>query len=492
VAEDTLTYLVLGVYLGVLLLIGAWSARRGLATAEDYFLAGRSLGSVVLFMALFGTNVTAFAMIGLPGLAYHEGVGVFGFFGATAAFVSPLMFILLGYPIWLIGRRHRFITPSQMFGARWRSPAVGLLLFVLLVHYTLPYLIVGLIGGGRAIHELTGRSVPYWVGATLVTLVAVAYTSAGGMRGTAWTNVFQAGTFLVFLVLAFLAIADSMGGLQALHDRLAHDAPRLLGKESPRLAPGVWSTALLVGPASVIAFPHMFMRLLAARDVRALRTSIALYPWALVLLFVPVTMIGVWGALDVPGLTGRASDSVLPLLVERHLPGWLAAVGLAAILAAVMSSLDGQLLTISTMVAVDLLGGDRRARITAVGRFGVALLALTALLVALRPPSSIFSIAAYSFSGYTLVIPLMVSAFFWARSTAAGVLAASIAGHGLLAAYYLNLVAPGLDPDLPRFGVFPVAICLLVEVVVLVSVSLVTTPPPARAVADFADPYGVD
>ena len=75
-------------YLLTLVAIGAWSSRRGTGTAEDYFLAGRSFGGLVLFMALFGTNVTAFGMLGFPGFVYREGIGAFGFFGVVAFVVA--------------------------------------------------------------------------------------------------------------------------------------------------------------------------------------------------------------------------------------------------------------------------------------------------------------------------------------------------------------------------------------------------------------------
>ena len=77
-------------YLLTLVIIGWFSFRRGVGSAEDYFMAGRSFGTLVLFMSLFGTNVTAFALVGMPGISYHAGIGVFGFFGAVAAFVTPL------------------------------------------------------------------------------------------------------------------------------------------------------------------------------------------------------------------------------------------------------------------------------------------------------------------------------------------------------------------------------------------------------------------
>jgi len=481
--SSLILFTVFAIYLLVLILIGIASYRTGVSTAEDYFMAGRSFGCVVLFMSLFGTNVTAFALIGMPGISYHAGIGTFGFFGAIAAFVTPMSFILLGYPIWNIGRRHGYMTPSQMFGDRWQSKGIAYLLFVLLLLYTVPYLIIGLMGGGIAIEAISKGLVPYAMGAAFVTGVTVIYTSLGGMRGTAWTNVFQATLFLVFLLIAFFGISAKLGGFEAIGQRLIAEAPQLLGKQHPRLAPGIWATGFLVGPLSVIAFPHIFLRLMTARDSSALRRTILMYPLGLVLLYVPITLIGVWGALDIPGLIGKESDKILPLLVEKHLPIWLSAVGLTAILAAVMSSLDGQILTISTMLTVDIFAHQRQKALPIVGRIGVITIAALCLSVALLRPAGIFDISVYAFSGYTLIVPVMVAGLFWRKSTAAGILSGTVAGHGLLALYYIGL-------EFPSFGMFPVFGCLVVEAFVIYLVSIRTSPPSPQTIEKFDNPFG--
>lgn len=473
-----MTLLVVGIaYMGILIAIGVISSRAGAASAEDYFLAGRSFGTLVLFMALFGTNVTAFALLGLPGKAYHQGVGVFGFFGASAAFWGPIVFILIGYPIWKFGRQYGYVTPSQMFADRWASPMVGKLVLILMLLYTVPYVVIGIMGGGIAINKLSEDAVSYELAAGVLTSVTVFYTGAGGMRGTAWTNVFQASVFLVFLIVVCVGIASKLGGAAHLHERLVAERPDLLSAHN--FPPGKWATGFLVGPVSIIAFPHMFMRLLAARDASSLRRTIKIYPLALVMLFLPVTLIGVWGALVVPGLEGKASDEILPILVAEYLPTWLSAIGLAAILAAVMSSLDGQLLTISTLLSIDVFhrAGDARRW----GRVSVVVIAGVAFLVALARPEAIFSISVYAFSGYTLMIPVMLAAFYWRQSTAAGIVAGLIVGHVMLALYYLPSAWNPLASSLPDFGVFPVAVCLVVEIILIILISFATSTDAEQA-----------
>ncbi|MHC5109302.1 MAG: sodium:solute symporter family protein [Planctomycetota bacterium] len=476
------------IYMAVLIVIGAVTSRRGAASAEDYFLAGRSFGTLVLFMALFGTNVTAFALLGMPGRSYHWGVATFGYFGATAAVWGVALFIVLGYPIWNLGKRHGFITPTQMFRARWESPTVGYLVLLLLLLYTTPYLVIGIMGAGIAISQLTDNAVSYGTAATLVTGVTVLYTSLGGMRGTAWTNVFQATVFMLFLSAACIGVAARVGGADTLHTTLATDAPHLLQN---RLPLGQLAASPLAGPISVIAFPHIFVRLLTARNATALKRSIKLYPWALMMLFMPVTLLGVWGAAVFPGLEGKASDQILPMLVGNYLPEWLSAFGLAAILAAVMSSLDGQLLTVSTMLSVDVFHHADEKSGRRWGRMCIVALAVIALLAAMQRFDAIFSISIYAFSGYTLMIPVMIAAFFWKWTTAPAIIVGCLVGHVVLALCYLPAswqAAFGIT--IPTLPVPPVAICVAIELVLFVILSPLTRKPSIDAVRGFANPFG--
>jgi solute:Na+ symporter, SSS family len=143
-----------GIYLVALLVIGWWSYRKTLPTPEDFFMAGRAFGPVVLIFAVYATNMTAFYMLGTPGNAYRQGIGTYGYIAFASALVIPAMFYLIGYRAWRVGKRYGYMTPSELLGARYESPAVALVLFVLLVFYTVPYIVTSVIGAGLALESL--------------------------------------------------------------------------------------------------------------------------------------------------------------------------------------------------------------------------------------------------------------------------------------------------------------------------------------------------
>lgn len=464
-------------YFAIVVAIGAVAARRTGRGAEEYFLGGRTARTVVLFMALLGTNVTPFVLMGIPGLSYHAGVGVFGLNAAIVALGIPLTFWLIGDPAWRASRRLGAITPAELYAERLGSPAVGLLLFVAFVVYTLPYLVTSVLGVGVAVSTLTEDAVSLPAASALILALTLAYTAAGGMRATMWTNVFQGGVFMVFIVVAFFVVSHAMGGWSSAMGRVAEHAPELLSKgDRPRFAPGPWGSWGLAISLTVIAFPHMLVRIFAAKDLRAVKATCVLYPPTLVLLWIPAVLLGVWGAVVIPGLQGRASDAIFPLMIQRFLPAVGQGLALAGILAAVMSTIDAQFLTLSSMLGRDVV---RRLRPTlsedrevTLGRWFVLVVAAVTFVIVLLRPASIFDIASFSFSGYVTLVPTLLLGVRWRRFTATGAIASIVAGNVVLLATW------GDSP----LTLLPVAWGLSAASVAAVVGSLVSRPPPAELV----------
>jgi solute:Na+ symporter, SSS family len=456
------------VYFAVVLAIGAVAARRTTTEAQDYFLGGRQARTLVLFMALFGTNVTPFVLLGVPGLAYHEGVGVFGYNAAIVALGIPLTFWLIGRPAWHAARACGAITPAELYALRLDSPVLGVVLFVAYTVYTLPYLVTSVLGVALATETFTGGAIDGELAAAILLAVSVLYTTAGGMRATMWTNVLQGAVFMVFIVVAAVAIARGLGGAAAATAAVERLAPELLVVgDRPRFALASWGSWSLAISLTVIAFPHMLVRVFAARDQAALRNTCRLYPPALLALWLPAVLIGVWGAAAIPGLAGRASDRIFPLMVSAHTGPWMQGLGLAAILAAVMSTLDAQFLTLSSMLGRDALRRvwprmTERTEIRAGQGFSVLLAVLT-FVVVLRPPDSIFGIATFSFSGYVMLVPTLYLGLCWPRFTARAAIASIVAGNATL----LLAFAWGTPPG----GVLPVAWGLLAAIVFALGVA---------------------
>lgn len=476
---------VIAAYLVAVLAIGTLSHRLFRGTGEDYFVASRTIGPFLLLMSLFGTNMTAFSILGASGEAYSRGIGVFGLMGSSSALVIPAVFLFVGARVWRVGKSNRFITQAQFLRARFDSDAVGLLTFIVLVLLVIPYLLIGVMGGGITVNRITGGDVPAWVGSLAVCVVVMTYVCSGGLRGTAWANAFQTIVFTVLGAVTVSIILSDHGGLDRAFAKLAETQSSMLVRAG-NYGTVQFASYMLI-PLSAGMFPHLFMHWLTAQRASTFRWPIILYPICIAAVWVPSVLLGVLGRLDFPDLTGPAASGVLVSMIEAHAPGLLAGLLAAGVLAAVMSSLDSQVLSIGTMFTQDVVRHygfhDRmteRGQVVCARLFVAGILAVT-FVCSLVANTSIFKLAIWSFTGFASLFPIVVAALYWRRTSAAGVLASIVT----VVALWGVLFARGWsEPGYTVFGtgLMPVAVTFCGGVVSLVAGSFLTRPVDSRVV----------
>lgn len=476
------------VYFSVVLVIGRVSARGAGTGKEEYFVAGRSLNGVVLFAATFGTNMTAFVMLGLAGQSYRGGVGPWTMLLGASVLTLPIHFYF-GYRCWLVSRREGFTTPSEFFRERYGSDTLGMIAFLFLCFWTLPVVLTGIVGGARVFASFTDGAIPPWLGGLMVTGVVAYYTTAGGMRGTAWTNTLQTAVFLAFLLFSVVYIPIKAGGPGELLNQLVQQNPELAARswQGPTGFGPTLSYFVLFSSAN-FATPYIWLRMVSARSGRTLRQMATFYPVAVVLAWAPAVLIGMWGAAIVPGLEGAAADSVVFAVTGELFPTWLTAFGLLSLFAIVMSSMDAQALTLSNLFTVDVLQRfvrlgnvqESQGKIVRYGRFFVLALLVALYLISLAPLPTVFDLATFAFTGFMAFFPLMVGGVLWRRATAAGAIVSLIVGQVVAIAGFMGLYPFPYGLQSP----FWVALSTWVTYVV---VSLLTKPPERQRVARFHD-----
>ena len=209
-----------------------------------------------------------------------------------------------------------------------------------------------------------------------------------------------------------------------------------------------------------------------------------LYPIAACLFWLPCIIVGVWGAVAITGLTGQATDRIFPMMVMKFTNPVITGLIFAGVFAAIMSSLDGMILTISTMLTRDILGRFEANKIAgkevALGKIFIVAISIIIYLLGLVRPGTIVNIAAYAFSGYVLLIPVYLAGFYWRRSTKHGVISSMILGTLTLLLLQFNIL-----PKAFNFGFMPIFPSLIVTIVVLIVVSYLTDPPSKETIDKF-------
>jgi SSS family solute:Na+ symporter len=488
--------MVLGIilaYLVVVLIVGTLAHRTFRGTGEDYFLASRTIGPFVLLMTLFGTNMTAFTMLGASGQAYREGIIVFILMGSSSAIVIPLVIYFAGTRLWWLGKKEGYLTQVQFFRERYQSDLLGLLLFVVLVSLMLPYVLIGVKGGGDALQAITGgpeQGVAPWVGSLLICGVVFIYVTYGGMRSTAWANTFQTLVFMTVGCVTFFVILRNYGGFQGAMETLADSHPSLLAigetSDDPGLRYRVFSFLFL--PFSVGAFPHIFSHWLSAKEARAFRYSIVFYPLCITLVWVPMVVLGTIGNID---YRAPLDGPILVKLILDNSGGVLAGFLAAGVFAAIMSSLDSQTLAAGTMFTQDIVRHygfhDHLSETQQVlfGRLFVMMLLALAFVFSMLTDQSIFSLGVWSLTGYTGLFPIILAALFWKRSTKKGAMAAVLLVAVLWVYFFLDSFGVQGEYSVGGTGILPVVVIVLGASLALVVVSLLTRPPEEAVLAKF-------
>ena len=348
-------------YLCSLLLVGWWGYRaRREDSMKDFYLAGRGFGFIVLVLTLYATQYSGNTLFGFTGKTYRIG---YAWTMSVHFMTAVIVFYLLLAPK-LQARAHSrgFITPADYLHDRFAYPPLSVLASVVMIVALSNYLLAQLMAMGRAVEGLSASTeidVYTWAVVGLA-LIMVVYETLGGLRAVAWTDVLQGVVLMLGFVILTVMVFVYFGGPET-------SALKILAQEGggEKLQPPGWAMSrewfsyiFMVGIGAAL-YPQAIQRLYAARGPTVLRRSLQ------VMAFLPLTatliavFIGITALAHFPGLEGADADRVLTVVfrdiqAQGSLGYWLVVVLFAAVLAAIMSTADSALLSISSMFSSDL------------------------------------------------------------------------------------------------------------------------------------------
>ncbi len=469
-------------YLVLMLGIGAWAYRRT-ADSSGYFLGGRSLGPWPAALSAGASDMSGWLMLGLPGLAFTSGLESVWLAGG-----------LLGgtWLNWaLVARRLRIfsflandsLTIPEYFANRFGDPGHWLqvvsALFVLL--FFLFYTSAGLVAGGKLFETVLGLE--YETAVIVGTLCVVSYTLFGGFLAVSWTDLVQGLLMAAALLLVPVIAIEVDGGPGAMLATIEQDHPHLLTMVRDNTGEPLTFVAVLSLTAWGLGYfgqPHILARFAGIRrsaDIPlARRIAVG---WSALTLGGAV-LVGLAGVAYVDNnLGGQLSDAetIFMVLVNALFHPVIAGVLLAAVLAAIMSTADSQLLVSSSALAEDFYRQLARPRasqreIVAVGRGAVVLLAGIALWLALDPDRTVLGLVGYAWAGFGAAFgPVLILSLYWPRMNRVGALAGVLAG-GITVVVWKQLEG-GL------FDLYEIVPGVVLATIAISAGSLLTAPPAA-------------
>jgi sodium/proline symporter len=408
------------VYFAVVLVIGWYCCRKN-ESIEDYLLGGRRMGALVTAISAEASDMSGWLLMGLPGAIYLGGmkatwiaIGIF--------FGTILNWVLVAARLRLYTHRTGAITLPRFLEERFADPT-GLLrslsAVVILVFFTI-YTSSGLVAAGKLFESTFGMS--YQISVVVGGLVTIVYTLMGGYFAVCWTDVFQGMLMVLALVVVPSVAYFHSAGAGAVTSAMAEKGIQAA------LIPD-WAGSTLLGIVSSMAWglgyfgqPHILVRFMSVKSLAKLRESMVIaIGWVLISLAGAVA-IGLVGMSMFENLSGGEEEKVFIYMVNQTIHPLLAGTMLAAIMAAIMSTIDSQLLVSSSALTEDLPrrsgAGTSAQRTTFWGRTCVIVISALAMGLALHPNETILGIVAYAWGGFGAAFgPLILFALFSRRTT---------------------------------------------------------------------------
>ena len=438
ILDSLLTYwpvhLLLAVYTGVLA-YHAWQGSRETHGLADYYVGGRSMGGVTLGLSFFATYSSTNSFVGFAGQSYEWGI--------AWLLLAPLTVIMSALAWRFVAPRLRAFTEElesltipDFIGFRFASTPARVVAAVIVLFASFFYMIAVFKGIGTLVQAFL--EIPYEAAIVVVFVIVVAYTMIGGFISVVKTDAVQGVVMIIAAMLLFGGTVRAAGGVGALAEvRTSMETAHLFSWNAP--LPFVYVLGVLMaGTAKFVTEPRQLSRFYALESVEAVRAGFWTSTLAFALVYSLLVPLGLYARLIYPSGIDD-TDQVVPLLLTGGAvfsPG-VTAFLLLAMIAAAMSSLDSVLLVMASTAERDIASvlGQTGAEGTELRktRMWVAVFALVAALIALRPPGGIVALTILSGAVFAACFgPAVLLGLYWRRGTGRAVLASFAAGAATL------------------------------------------------------------
>ena len=472
------------VYLVLMLGIGIVAYRRTV-NLSDYILGGRSIGPTTAALSAGASDMSGWLLLGLPGYALVAG------FEASWIAIGLLAGTWLN---WLfVARRLRVyshaandsVTMPAYFENRFndKSHALRVVSAIFILLFFLFYASSGLVAAGKLFESVF--ALDYKIAVVVGTIAGVSYTLFGGFLAVAWTDVVQGLLMALALVLVPVFALNAVGGVDAAHAAMQAKNPELLTFFTDvKGEPLGWIAilSLLGWGLGYFGQPHILARFKAIANDKDMPTARRIaVSWTALTLFAALA-IG-WVAIAYLPTDLKDAETVFMVLVNSLFHPVVAGILMAAVLAAIMSTADSQLLVSSSALAEDFYKAILKKNADGneliwIGRAAVVVIALLALYFALNPESTVLGLVSYAWAGFGAAFgPAILLSLFWKRMNRHGALAGILLG-GITVVVWKQL-SGGL------FDLYEIIPGFLLATLAIIVVSLLTAEPDAELQATF-------
>lgn len=474
------TYISLGIYFLVMLAIGVYSYFKTKNDMSGFMLGGRGLGPAVTALSAGASDMSGWMLMGLPGAMYVSGLSS-GWIAVGLTIGAYLNYSLVAPRLRVYTEiASDAVTLPEFFERRFddHSHVIRIVSSTVIIIFFAIYTTSGVVAGGKLFETSFGLS--YELGLFITAGVVVSYSAFGGFLAVSTTDFVQGCVMIVALIMVPLVALNQIGGVTELHQQIMTINPELLSLKSVSWIAIVSAASWGLG---YFGQPHIIVRFMAIRSVKELGTARRIGMSWMVVSLIGAVMVGLTGLayISANDLTLNDPETVFIFLSTTLFNPLVGGFLLAAILAAIMSTISSQLLVTSSSLTEDLYHTFFRRsaspqELVLVGRISVVLVALLAVFLAHNRESSILSLVSNAWAGFGAAFgPVVLLSLFWSNINLKGALAGMIVGASTVLFWiYAPFTLFGQRPSEYLFEIVPGFLLAMLAIVV---VSLLTKSP---------------
>ncbi|HER45243.1 MAG TPA: sodium:solute symporter [Thermoplasmatales archaeon] len=467
---DILFFVILMAIFATVFIFLGYLGYKKTKTAEDYFVAGRTMGALVIAFSYGATFISAVALIGFSGIA-----SVYGHSIIWLAFLNIFVgifiaFVFYGLRTRKMGLSLKAMTLPELLGNRFNSVKLqqvsGLIIGVFMVAYTSAVFLAI-----SSLFQVT-FGIPYWVCVVIFTLVVGIYLIVGGLYAVMWTHAIQAIVMLIGMVILTVGVYAMLGGIGPAHEAAAALTPEMLtsiGSPAATQAPnGLTSmppflsqpfmmvlTIIFGVGIGVLAQPQLIIRYLTAKNEKALRQAVPYGGIFILLMTFTAFSIGplcnvlmyqnniMYPTKDVAGVMTANPDAVVPTIINELFPTWFVLIFLFAILAAAMSTAAALFHTAGASIGRDVYeksikGQTSPKKSILITRIATFVIVIATLIISLNPLDVVAFMTAFFFGlmACTFLAPYTLM-LYWKKTNRLGVWVGMLGGFLFTMAWYI-------------------------------------------------------
>lgn len=481
----------LAIYFILMIAIGVYAYFKQKNDVEGYMLGGRDLGPAVTALSAGASDMSGWLLLGLPGYMYASGVvSIWIALGLTIGAFANYLLVAPRLRVYTEVADNAITLPDY-FANRFhdKSHLLRIVSAVVVIVFFTVYTAASLVAGGKLFESSLGLS--YSLGLWVTAGVVVAYTLFGGFLAVSLTDFVQGVIMLIAMLLVPIVAFSEIGSVSEGFAIAQQANPEVFNWMNGVTVMGVIS--LMAWGFGYFGQPHIIVRFMAIRSVKDVPVATAIGMGWMILSLIGALMVGLAGVAYIAKNNMTLSDPETIFLVFSQLlfhpliSGFL----LAAILAAIMSTISSQLLVVSSSLTRDVykLFLDREAseaRQVLVGRISVVIVALVAIFLAGDSNSSVLKLVSHAWAGFGAAFgPLVILSLMWKRMNRNGALAGMIVGALTVIVWVYGGFEIGGQPA--NDAIYSILPGFAFSFIATIVVSLMTAPPEAKIVAQFEE-----